>query len=39
MDNYLTKLSKIEIRLTNIGHKFDKMGRGYHGHNMDKSWT
>ena len=22
-----------------IGHKLDKMGCGYHGHNMDKSWT
>ena len=29
MDNYLTKLSKIEILLTNIGH----------GQNFDKPWT
>ena len=29
MDNYLTKLSKIEILLTNIGH----------GQNFDKHWT
>ena len=29
MDNYLTKLSKIEILLTNIGH----------GQNLDKHWT
>ena len=28
MDNYLTKLSKIEILLTNIGH----------GQNFDKHW-
>ena len=29
MDNYLTKLSKFEILLTNIGH----------GQNFDKQWT
>ena len=29
MDNHLTKLSKIEILLTNIGH----------GQNFDKHWT